>query len=102
MAETATPEVTENTQSTHTVTPAATPASATAGRPAAQGGPAAKRQIVAFSFYKIMPEWRRLPADERAEHKAAFVDVIQRWNRVGEFLTMTFSTIAGSVLRLRW
>ncbi len=98
MAETATPET---TQPTHTVTPAVTsaPASssgsapAVSSRPATHGGPAVKRQIVAFSFYKIMPEWRRLPAEERSAHKAAFLDVLQRWNRVGEFLSLTYSTI---------
>ena len=57
------------------------PAVSASGRPQAHGAPAVKRQIVAFSFYKIMPEWRRLPAEERAAHKAAFVDVIMRWNR---------------------
>ncbi|MGC1870370.1 MAG: chlorite dismutase, partial [Acidobacteriaceae bacterium] len=27
-----------------------------------------KRQIVSFQFFKVMPEWRRLPAAERADH----------------------------------
>ncbi len=31
-----------------------------------------KRQIVCFTFYKIIPEWRRLPASTKAEHKAEF------------------------------
>jgi chlorite dismutase len=53
----------------------------------------AKRQIVAFSFYKVMPEWRRLPAEEKAAHKAAFAAVLERWNKPGEFLSMTYSTI---------
>ena len=52
----------------------------TAGRPASSYGtaphdpskPPVKRQIVCFSFYKLMPEWRRLPAEEKAAHKAAF------------------------------
>jgi chlorite dismutase len=52
-----------------------------------------KRQIVCFSFYKIMPEWRRLPAEERAAHKAAFAEVLARWNKPGEFLSLTYSTI---------
>ena len=68
-----------------------------AGRPASSYGagpqpqahahdpskPPVKRQIVCFSFYKVMPEWRRLPAEEKAAHKAAFVAVLEKWNKVG-------------------
>jgi chlorite dismutase len=63
------------------------------GAPAAHGATPVKRQIVCFSFYKVMPEWRRLPAEEKAAHKQAFVDVLERWNKVGEFLSLTYSTI---------
>ena len=52
-----------------------------------------KRQIVCFSFYKVMPEWRRLPAEEKAAHKAAFAEVLTRWNKPGEFVSLTYSTI---------
>jgi chlorite dismutase len=52
-----------------------------------------RRQIVCFTFYKIMPEWRRLPAATKAEHKAAFADVLARWNKPGEFLSLTYSTV---------
>ena len=51
------------------------------------------RQIVCFSFYKVLPEWRRLPAEEKAAHKAAFAEVLARWNKPGEFLSLTYSTI---------
>ena len=71
--------------------PPARPASAYA--PAEAGAPAVKRQIVCFSFYKVMPEWRRLPAAEKASHKADFADVLARWNRPGEFLSLTYSTV---------
>lgn len=99
MAETATPETT----SAHIVTPA--PAAATSpvsgGRPqtgygsapATHGGAPVKRQIVAFSFYKILPEWKRQTAAEKAAQKAAFVEVINRWNKPGEFLSLTYSTV---------
>lgn len=77
----------------------ATPES-TASRPGAQpyaaqsahGGAPARRQIVCFTFYRVLPEWRRLPAEQRAEHKAAFAAVLDRWNRPGEFLSLTYST----------
>ncbi len=55
--------------------------------------PPVKRQIVCFSFYKVMPEWRRLPADQKSEHKRLFADVLARWNRPGEFLSLTYSTV---------
>src|SRR3978361_82466 len=55
--------------------------------------PPVKRQIVCFTFYKVMPEWRRLPAEERAAHKQAFADVLARWNKPGEFLSITYSTV---------
>ncbi|HUZ96295.1 MAG TPA: chlorite dismutase family protein [Edaphobacter sp.] len=74
---------------------------AASGRPASSYGaaphdpskPAVKRQIVAFSFYKVMPEWRRLPKEEKAKHKTEFAAVLARWNRLGEFLSLTYSTV---------
>jgi chlorite dismutase len=85
--------------------PAGTPASS--GRPASNYGagsqpqtqphdpskPATRRQIVCFGFYKVMPEWRRLPTVEKAAHKAAFAEVLEKWNKPGEFLSLTYSTI---------
>jgi len=63
------------------------------GAPAAHGATPVKQQVVCFSFYKVMPEWRRLPAEEKTAHKQAFADVLARWNKPGEFLTITYSTI---------
>ncbi len=59
----------------------------------AQAPKAVKRQIVSFQFLKILPEWRRLPAEERAAHKRAFAQVIERWNQVDKFATITYSTV---------
>ena len=53
----------------------------------------ARRQIVCFSFYKLDPAWRRLPNSERTAHKAAFTAVLDKWNKPGEFLSLTYSTI---------
>ena len=95
MAETATTNET-STNSAHTVTPVTSaPVTGYGSRPqASQGGGApVKRQIVAFSFYRILPEWKRLPSAEKAAHKAAFVEVIKRWNKPGEFLSLTYSTV---------
>jgi chlorite dismutase len=52
-----------------------------------------KRQIVCFSFYKVMPEWRRLLKETKATQKAEFAAVIAKWNKPGEFLSLTYSTI---------
>jgi chlorite dismutase len=97
MAETVTPEI---ASSAHTVTPAATAAPISgygaqpSGRPQqTHGGAPAKRQIVAFSFYRLLPEWKRLPAAEKEAMKTAFVEVIERWNKPGAFLTLTYSTV---------
>ncbi len=75
------------------IAPVARPASPYAVQPAQHAAPPARRQIVCFSFYKLMPEWRRLPAEEKARHKAEFADVLNRWNKPGEFLSLTYSTI---------
>ena len=98
MAEITTPthEVSETLK-----TSAATIPSPAGGRPASSYGaaphdpskPPVKRQIVCFSFYKVMPEWRRLPAEEKAAHKVAFAEVLTKWNKPGEFVSLTYSTI---------
>jgi chlorite dismutase len=69
------------------------PTSSYAAAPHDPAKPPVKRQIVCFGFYKVMPEWRRLPASEKAAHKAAFIEVLDRWNKPGEFLSLTYSTI---------
>ena len=62
------------------------------GAPAAHGATPVKRQIVCFSFYKVLPEWRRLPSEQKEAHKTAFREVVDRWNMPGEFLSLTYST----------
>jgi chlorite dismutase len=62
-------------------------------KPAEHLAAPARRQIVCFSFYKIMPEWRRLPSEEKAAHKTAFAEVLAKWNKPGEFLSLTYSTM---------
>jgi chlorite dismutase len=36
-------------------------------------------QYVAYTFFKVSPEWRRLPVEERAAGKEAFSEVIEDW-----------------------
>ena len=81
---------------TETLTPVDTaqkPHPKAATQPAANAPKEVKRQIVSFQFFKILPEWRRLPAAERAAHKLAFAQVIERWNQVDKFATITYSTM---------
>jgi chlorite dismutase len=36
-------------------------------------------QYVAYTFYKVDPDWRRLPVEERVAGKEAFADVVDEW-----------------------
>jgi chlorite dismutase len=69
--------------------PAETPSHA----PAHKAETPIKRQMIGFTFFKVMPEWRRLPAAERAEHKRLFAEVLARWNQPGRLLSLTYSTV---------
>ena len=40
-----------------------------------------KRQMIGFTFFKVMPEWRRLPHVERTEHKRLFAGLSLRRHR---------------------
>lgn len=53
------------------------------GRPAAAGGPATpvKRQFVSFLFYKLMPEFRRLPLDQQRSMLGQFADLVESNDR---------------------
>jgi chlorite dismutase len=79
MAEALTPEVSEQN--------AADP------QPAAAPAKAVKRQTIGFTFFKVLPEWRRLPSAEKEAHREAFAAVIKRWNQPGRLLTLTYSTV---------
>jgi chlorite dismutase len=37
-------------------------------------------QYVAYTFYRLDPAWRRLPAEERIAGKEAFADVVAEWS----------------------
>ena len=50
-------------------------------------------QYVAYSFYRVDPAWRRLPVDERAAGKDAFVDVVEEW--AGRVETLRAYTVTG-------
>lgn len=52
---------------------------------------AARRQIVNFSFFRILPEWQRLSLNERREHKDEALRILQRWENE-DMRTLTYST----------
>jgi chlorite dismutase len=41
----------------------------------------AEGQYVAYTFYRVAPEWRRQPVDERAAGKDAFAEVVESWTQ---------------------
>jgi len=59
----------------------------------AHSGPEPTRQFVGFSFYKVQPEWRRLPRPERDEHRREFAELIHKWDQRDKFQTLTYSTV---------
>ncbi len=49
------------------------------------------RQYVNFVFYKVDPDWRRLPEDVRTQGKQEFVRAVEDYN--GKILVVLYSTI---------
>jgi chlorite dismutase len=52
-----------------------------------------RRQFVNFSFYKVMPEWRRLPLAEREEHRREFVHSVGKWCVPDTMGILTYSLV---------
>ncbi len=50
-----------------------------------------RRQVVSFSLYKVQPEWRRLAAAEKAEHRREFASVIAKWREGEQMKVLTYS-----------
>lgn len=40
-----------------------------------------EREIVRFAFYKVRPEWRRLPGETKSAHRREVTEVVERWGR---------------------
>jgi chlorite dismutase len=52
-----------------------------------------RRQFVNFAFYKMAPEWRRLPLDEREEQRREFADAVRRWQVADTMKILTYSLV---------
>ena len=55
-------------------------------------GQNAPRHFVSWTCYKLAPEWRRLPADVREQHKAELAEVLDGW---AERMVLTSYTAVG-------
>ncbi|GJL66191.1 MAG: hypothetical protein NPIRA05_11620 [Nitrospirales bacterium] len=51
----------------------------------------AKRQYVNFAYYKVDPQWRRLPKDERDAGKQAFIRTIEEY--AGKVIVVPYTTV---------
>jgi len=52
-----------------------------------------RRQVISFSFYRVQPEWRRLPAEERARHRHQLCESIRQWTIPDRMKVLTYSTV---------
>ena len=75
----------------HTAAPTDAARPATSGQPAAATGPAIQRQFVNFSFYKLDPAFRRLPAEEKVAAREEFKTVLG--TRQPGLICITYSTV---------
>ncbi len=53
--------------------------------------PEPRRQVVSFTLYKVHPEWRRLPAPEKTEHRRDFAAVVSKWRQSEQMTALTYS-----------
>jgi len=75
------------------------PTSSHAPRPAAapmperpSGGPPPRRQYISFAFYKLLPDFRRLPATQQAELLGGLASLIEFHDRQ-KMILLTYSTV---------
>jgi chlorite dismutase len=52
-----------------------------------------RRQFLNYSFYRLDPVFRRLPADEQREAAAAFVELVRTWEGNDDLILRTYSLV---------
>jgi chlorite dismutase len=52
-----------------------------------------RRQFLNYSFYRLDPVFRRLPAGEQRAAVAAFLDVVRQWESSDEVILRTYSLV---------
>jgi chlorite dismutase len=50
-----------------------------------------RRQVVSFTVCKVEPQWRRLPPQEKEEHRREFAAVIGKWRESEQMKVLTYS-----------
>ncbi|MFQ5882247.1 MAG: chlorite dismutase family protein [Candidatus Methylomirabilales bacterium] len=60
------------------------------------------RQFVKYTFFQVLPEWRRLPGEEREESKKAFIEAVEAFTP--QMLIRSYSVVGmrGDVDFLLW
>lgn len=51
------------------------------------------RQFLNYAFYKVAPEYRRLPAAERKSARAQFIALVKEWQEREHFILRTYSLV---------
>ena len=79
------------------------PTPAPSGQPQHPAGTQIRRQYVSFAFYKLQPEFRRLPLDQQRTMLEAFAQLIESNDRQ-KMILLTYSTVAtrGDVDLMFW
>jgi chlorite dismutase len=52
-----------------------------------------RRQFLNYSFYRLDPVFRRLPADERRSAAAGFIDLVRQWESSDDLILRTYSLV---------
>src|SRR3990170_2159529 len=52
-----------------------------------------RRQFVNFTFFKVDPAWRRLPAKDRERGKVQFCQVATEWGQSGKMNVLAYTTV---------
>jgi len=52
-----------------------------------------RRQFLNYSFYRLDPVFRRLPADDRRAAAAEFVELVRKWESSDDLILRTYSLV---------
>ena len=52
-----------------------------------------RRQFLNYSFYRLDPVFRRLPAEAQREAAAAFIELLRQWESLDEVILRTYSLV---------
>jgi chlorite dismutase len=68
------------------------------------GEPAAQRQYVSFTFYKLDPAFRRLPQEERDKGIKEFIDILEEYDNSTDMILLCYSMVGirGDVDIMTW